>query len=105
MKLWNLCQTLDTAEQRREAQELQNTIALADGLALKIGVCPLRNCSPRPFADLNDQISGMKKLLNRRFGYGALPRRPLLPMSDAKADDVFSDLYLTRLLELEATLS
>ena len=38
MKLWSLCQSLDTAEARREARELQNLIAVADGVALKIGV-------------------------------------------------------------------
>lgn len=35
MKLWALCQD---SESSKEAAELQNLIALADGVALKIGV-------------------------------------------------------------------
>ena len=46
----------------------------------------------------------MKKLLNRTFGCGALPRRPLLPMDDEKAEEVFSDARLVKLLDLEASL-
>jgi L-threo-3-deoxy-hexylosonate aldolase len=38
VKLWSLCQSLNTEDARREAQELQNLISLADGIALKIGV-------------------------------------------------------------------
>lgn len=47
----------------------------------------------------------MKRLLNRAFGYGILPRRPLLPMDDSKAEEIFSDVRLQRLLDLEATLT
>ncbi|OKL63407.1 hypothetical protein UA08_01770 [Talaromyces atroroseus] len=81
VRLWELCQSLDDPNQYQEAQKLQNTVALADGLALKIG------------------IAGMKKLLNRHFGYGDKPRRPLLPMADDKAQAVFEDPFLTALLE------
>jgi hypothetical protein len=38
VKLWELCQHLDDPKAYQEAQELQNTISLADGIALKIGV-------------------------------------------------------------------
>ncbi|KAJ5087250.1 hypothetical protein N7456_010866 [Penicillium angulare] len=70
----------------KEATELQNIIALADGIALKIG------------------IAGMKKLLHRHFGYGDKPRLPLLPMDDQVADSVFDDPFLTALVALELTL-
>lgn len=46
----------------------------------------------------------MKKLLNRTFGYGALPRRPLLPMSDHQIEEVFSNIHVKKLLELEDSL-
>lgn len=46
----------------------------------------------------------MKKLLNHHFGYGSLPRRPLLPMSDEQFASVLSSEYFNRLLELEETL-
>ncbi|KAJ5272918.1 hypothetical protein N7478_008043 [Penicillium angulare] len=83
VKLWNLCQDPHSL---KEAIELQNTIALADGIALKIG------------------IAGMKKLLHRHFGYGDKPRLPLLPMDDQVADSVFDDPFLKALLDLELTL-
>ncbi|KAJ5153147.1 uncharacterized protein N7482_009625 [Penicillium canariense] len=83
VRLWTLCQ--DSASSK-EAHELQNLIALADGVALSIG------------------ISGMKKLLHRRFGYGDRPRLPLLPMDDTVADAALSSPHLKALLDLEATL-
>ncbi|KAK4868612.1 hypothetical protein LT330_006814 [Penicillium expansum] len=72
VKLWNLCQDSGSSKQ---ATELQNLIALADGVALKIG------------------IAGMKKLLHRHFGYGDRPRLPLLPMDDKVADAVLSNAF------------
>ncbi|KAI2708466.1 hypothetical protein CBS147332_6527 [Penicillium roqueforti] len=83
VKLWDLCQDSGSS---KEATELQNLIALADGVALKIG------------------IAGMKKLLHRQFGYGDKPRLPLLPMDDKVADTILSSPYLKALLDLEATL-
>ncbi|KAL5335970.1 putative dihydrodipicolinate synthase [Aspergillus crustosus] len=83
VKLWELCQSPD---KQAEAQELQNIISLADGIALKIG------------------ISGMKKILNRQFGYGERPRLPLLPMSDAAVEKVLENAYWKDLLEKEAQL-
>ncbi|KAJ5991222.1 hypothetical protein N7499_011764 [Penicillium canescens] len=83
VRLWNLCQN---SESSKEATGLQNLIALADGVALKIG------------------IAGMKKLLHRHFGYGDRPRLPLLPMDDNVADAALSSPHLKALLDLEATL-
>ncbi|KAL3458400.1 putative dihydrodipicolinate synthase [Aspergillus heterothallicus] len=83
VKLWELCQK----EEWAEAQKLQNAISLADGIALKIG------------------IAGMKKVLNRRFGYGERPRLPLLPMTDSAVENVLENPYWKGLLELEAKLS
>ncbi|EEA23371.1 hypothetical protein TMatcc_002231 [Talaromyces marneffei ATCC 18224] len=86
VKLWDVCQDLHDPSKYQEAQKLQNIISLADGIALKIG------------------ISGMKKLLNQHFGYGDKPRRPLLPMSDEKANEFFASPFLKALLEAEAAL-
>ncbi|KAF4916917.1 L-threo-3-deoxy-hexylosonate aldolase [Colletotrichum viniferum] len=85
VKLWDLCQSHDTA---KEALELQQLISLADRVQLKMG------------------IHGMKKLLNKQFGYPYSPvsRRPLPSMSDDLADSMFADPYLQKLLQLEATL-
>ncbi|KAL2833861.1 putative dihydrodipicolinate synthase [Aspergillus cavernicola] len=84
VKLWGLCQSPET---QSEAQQLQNVISLADGIALKIG------------------IAGMKKILSREFGYGERPRLPLLPMSDAAVAQVLENGYWKALLELENSLS
>lgn len=46
----------------------------------------------------------MKKLLNRHFGYGDKPRRPLLPMDDQTADKAFDNQFFKALLSLEASL-
>lgn len=46
----------------------------------------------------------MKKLLQKHFGYGPLPRRPLLPMTDKQAEEVWANPYLAKLLELEISL-
>ncbi|KAH8695470.1 putative dihydrodipicolinate synthase [Talaromyces proteolyticus] len=86
VKLWRLCQFLDDPKTYQEAQKLQNIISLADGIALKIG------------------ITGMKKLLNLRFGYGDKPRRPLTPMTEAKAKSVFEDQFFKNLLNYEASI-
>ncbi|KAL4966483.1 dihydrodipicolinate synthase family protein [Aspergillus stella-maris] len=83
VKLWELCQEGNLAE----AQKLQNVISLADGIALKIG------------------ISGMKKILNRRFGYSERPRLPLLPMSDTAVEKVLENPHWKALLETEDQLS
>lgn len=85
VKLWDLCQKVHDPASYNEAQDLQNLVSLADGIQLKVG------------------IPGMKKLLNRQFGYSALPRRPLLPMTDEEAVPMFSHEFLNKLIELEKT--
>jgi hypothetical protein len=50
------------------------------------------------------QVAGMKKLLNRHFGYGSLPRRPLLEMGDEQFASVLSSEHFNKLLELEESL-
>jgi 4-hydroxy-2-oxoglutarate aldolase len=46
----------------------------------------------------------MKKLLQQQFGYSDKPRRPLLPMSDEKAREMFLSPFLKNLLDAEALL-
>jgi L-threo-3-deoxy-hexylosonate aldolase len=46
----------------------------------------------------------MKKLLNRRFGYGDKPRRPLTPMAEEKVQEVLDNVFFKSLLEVEASL-
>ncbi|KAJ5724996.1 uncharacterized protein N7483_006353 [Penicillium malachiteum] len=82
VRLWDLSQSSTTA---KEAAELQHMIALADGVALKIG------------------IAGMKLLLHRKYGYSEKPRLPLLPMEETAAD-VLNSPFLTELLILEGKL-
>ncbi|CAK7221794.1 hypothetical protein SBRCBS47491_004649 [Sporothrix bragantina] len=88
VRLWEACQKAsDDPASYKEAQELQNLVSLADGIQLKVG------------------IPGMKKLLNKLFGYSALPRRPLLPMTDEEARPMFTHQYLNELLEREELLA
>ncbi|CAK7216545.1 hypothetical protein SCUCBS95973_002842 [Sporothrix curviconia] len=88
VRLWEACQRASTdPASYKEAQELQNLVSLADGIQLKVG------------------IPGMKKLLNRQFGYSALPRRPLLPMTDDEAVSMFTHPYLNELLEREKAMT
>ena len=51
------------------------------------------------------EISGMKQILNRRFGYGAHPRRPLLPMEDGEATDLAQRPELLALIAEEEALA
>ncbi|RDW91002.1 hypothetical protein BP5796_02167 [Coleophoma crateriformis] len=83
VKLWNICQSPVSPE----AVALQNIIANADGVAIKIG------------------IPGMKMLLGRLFGYGGRPRRPILPMSQEKGDAIMASEALKVLLDYEAVLA
>lgn len=43
-------------------------------------------------------------LLNRLFGYGSEPRRPLMPMEKEKGDLVMEEKYIKDLLEFERAL-
>lgn len=47
------------------------------------------------------QVGGMKQILHRMFGYGTLPRRPLLPMMDEKVDALLANEYIVSVLEEE----
>ncbi|CAK7225628.1 hypothetical protein SCUCBS95973_005930 [Sporothrix curviconia] len=93
MKLWTLASesrgralAKDDTDYR-EAQRLQRLVALADGVAAKIG------------------IAGLKMLVYRCRGYGgALPRRPLVPMEAAEGDAVMADEHIRRVMEEEAKL-
>lgn len=46
----------------------------------------------------------MKKILNRRFGYGDKPRRPLSPMAEDKVQAVLDGVFFKSLLDVEASL-
>ncbi|KAK5111114.1 hypothetical protein LTR62_005313 [Meristemomyces frigidus] len=82
VRLWELCNSTNEGD-KAEARRLRNVVALADGVAIGIG------------------IAGMKQILHRKFGYGKNPRRPLLPMEEARADVVLNDLYIRALMEEE----
>ncbi|CAG8978796.1 hypothetical protein HYALB_00011061 [Hymenoscyphus albidus] len=84
VRFWELCQAVPGSGSYAEAQRVQNLIANADGVAIKIG--------------------GMKMLLNRLFGYGGEPRRPLMPMEKERGDLVMEEKYIKDLLEFERGL-
>lgn len=46
----------------------------------------------------------MKQILHRIFGFGKMPRRPLLPVMDEKVDAIFENDYLIRVLEEEGRI-
>jgi 4-hydroxy-2-oxoglutarate aldolase len=106
---------LDNSASYKEAQELQNLVCLADGMQLKVGVSRLSSTLLVIFFPLHflclvidlltSQIPGMKKLLNRQFGYSDLPRRPLLSMTDDEAIPMFAHQFLNELLEQEKTMA
>ncbi|EMC93929.1 hypothetical protein BAUCODRAFT_150164 [Baudoinia panamericana UAMH 10762] len=85
VRLWELCNSR-RKEDQAEARRLQGLIALADGVAAGVGV------------------AGMKQILHRRFGYGQKPRRPLLPMSEQKADELLNNHYIESLVAEERRL-
>jgi hypothetical protein len=43
----------------------------------------------------------MKQILHCLFGYGKMPRRPLLPMPDETVDPIFANEYVVNVLEEE----
>ncbi|KAH6666710.1 putative dihydrodipicolinate synthase [Halenospora varia] len=87
VRLWKLCQGAPGSGLYAEAQKVQNLISNADGVAIKIG------------------IPGMKMLLNKLFGYGNKPRRPLLPMSAEKGEEILAIKVLKVLMDFEAQLA
>ena len=46
----------------------------------------------------------MKQILHRSFGYGKMPRRPLLVMPDEMVDAIFANEYMLSVLEEEAKI-
>ncbi|CAK7235900.1 hypothetical protein SCUCBS95973_009424 [Sporothrix curviconia] len=90
VKLWELASSgpAPNSPEYREAQRLQNMVALADGIAVRIG------------------IAGLKMLTTRCRGYGSKsPRRPLLPIDEAEGDAVMGNEHIKNLLEEEEKLS
>lgn len=90
VKLWNLCKESHVSSDRREeARRLQNIVNAADYVVKPVGV------------------SGMKYLLSKQYGYGASPRKPLLPYdepSTRRAEQLLVDPSLMNILELERHL-
>lgn len=91
MHLWELAsgRHAPSSEAYKEAQRLQGLVALADGVAARVG------------------IAGLKMLVHRCRGYGAhtrYPRKPLLPMDDVTGDALLANELIQRLLEEEAKL-
>ncbi|CAK7237459.1 hypothetical protein SBRCBS47491_009982 [Sporothrix bragantina] len=89
MKLWKLASSGSApgSADYLEAQRLQRLVALADGVAARIG------------------IAGLKMLVYRCRGYGgALPRRPLVPMETAEGDAVMANEHIQRVVEEEEKL-
>lgn len=83
MKLWNLTQNLGTKADFKAAQKSQGLASLAESALLKSGV------------------PGLKALLNKDFGYPAVPRLPLLAHSDVVT---FQNQYISDILDLEKNL-
>lgn len=89
VKLWTLASSgaAPASPEYKEAQRLQRLVALADGVAARIG------------------IAGLKMLVHRCRGYGSsAPRRPLLPMDDAEGDAVMGNEHIQRVLAEEKKL-
>ncbi|KAK6212522.1 hypothetical protein LQW54_005106 [Pestalotiopsis sp. IQ-011] len=83
VRLWELANYPSNTPEYKEAQRLQNQLALIDGFMQKIG------------------FAGMKMLLHKQFGYGRLPRRPLLPSSEESAAAWFKNPLLLDILKEE----
>jgi len=77
---------MPSSAEYQKAQQLQNLVAAADGVAIKIG------------------IPGMKMILNRLYGFGKNPRRPILPMSEEQAGLMLENPDLRALLDYEKSL-
>ncbi|KAK4061819.1 hypothetical protein Trihar35433_9419 [Trichoderma harzianum] len=84
MKLWDLTQNLQTNADLKAAQKSQGLASLAESALLKSGV------------------PGLKALLNKDFGYPAVPRLPLLAHSDVVT--LSQNQYISDILDLEKDL-
>ncbi|KAJ8082255.1 hypothetical protein PM082_008102 [Marasmius tenuissimus] len=87
VRLWEVCNSEPTKETVQEAQALQGLLSRADWDAAKTGV------------------PGTKYLLNKLFGYNALPRRPLLPTPEARASKLWQESSIVEILALEKKLA
>jgi 4-hydroxy-2-oxoglutarate aldolase len=99
--LWELCQAPTNADAIQEARRLQGVIALADSVLISIGVSSQQCQHLFTFALTDFQVGGMKQILHCLFGYGKMPRRPLLPMPDETVDPIFANEYVVNVLEEE----
>ncbi|PYH94658.1 putative dihydrodipicolinate synthase [Aspergillus ellipticus CBS 707.79] len=86
MRLWELLNTPSpSSEQISEMRKLQAILSRADVAAVPGG------------------IRAMKYALNKMHGYGAAPRRPLLPLKEAEGEEFM--LALRDLIELETKMA
>ncbi|WRT67576.1 uncharacterized protein IL334_004548 [Kwoniella shivajii] len=89
MRLWELCTSADLHEPEvmKEAQAMQEVVSRAD------------------WAASNANIPGMKRLLQKLFGYGHLPRAPLPEMTEEEAHKLLIDnAAIKRILDIENKL-
>jgi 4-hydroxy-2-oxoglutarate aldolase len=91
VKLWKLCERSGESRARlTEARKLQDLVNRADYVVKGVGV------------------PGMKFLLARTFGYGKLPRRPLLPYdipSTERGQGLIDHPAVKEVLDLEVDLT
>lgn len=88
VNLWRLCEeSRASPEKYKAALDMQELVSNVDYDVQKIG------------------ISGMKALLNRLFGYGIAPRRPLLPTKLQVVDKLLGQDSFKQLLQLETKLA
>lgn len=87
VKLWNLCEkTMTQADLLRQTNRLHYLVSQADWEASKVG------------------IAGMKALLSHINGYGPNPRRPLMPLDEAKAKAFIECPAIVEILKYEDSL-
>lgn len=88
VNLWQRCEESRASPEKYEAaRKMQELVSNVDHDIQKIG------------------IAGMKALLNRSFGYGIAPRRPLLPTKLQVVDKLLSQDSFKQLLQLETKLA
>lgn len=101
MEFWNFCNNQSPSEEEVvEGKKLEAILARADIAAVPAGI---RGMSTSRFVVmLSVLIVCPEYALNQLKGYGAAPRRPLLPLKDNEGEAFMS--ALRELLELEAEL-
>lgn len=70
-----------------EAQRLQGIVSSADATIAK------------------SSIAGTKFLLDKLYGYGGCPRRPLLPIDDAAGQALWEHAHTRTLVDMERSLA